>query len=130
MPPRNLHDLRVWNEGLALVDRVYEASTGWPTDERFGMTAQIRRAAVSVPTNIAEGDGRGSPANRLHFSNIALGSAHEVYTLVHAARRRGFLTLDQAQSLAKEVDSYLVRLRNFVEALEKTATVSHRSPPR
>ena len=60
MANRGHQDLRVWQAAMALVERVYAATSTFPTDERFGLTAQVRRAAVSVPSNIAEGRGRGS----------------------------------------------------------------------
>ena len=79
------HDLRVWQDAMALVTRVYEATADFPSDERFGLTAQLRRAAVSVPSNVAEGAARGSRKEFIHFLTIARGSLSELDTQLRIA---------------------------------------------
>ena len=71
-------ELIAWQKSMTLVKKVYALSKGFPNDERFGLTSQIRRAAVSVPSNIAEGQGRDSTREFIHHLSIAYGSLMEV----------------------------------------------------
>jgi four helix bundle protein len=75
---KNFRDLKVWEKGHQLVLRVYEISQGYPKAEMYGLTSQLRRAAVSIPTNIAEGCGRGTDMDFARFLQIAMSSASEV----------------------------------------------------
>ena len=75
---RDFHKLGIWQRSHQLTLDVYKASKTFPKDESFGMTSQIRRAASSIPTNIAEGCGRSSNKDYAHFLQIAIGSASEV----------------------------------------------------
>ena len=84
------HQLRVWQDAMALVRRVYELSGRFPADERFGLTAQMRRAAVSVPSNIAEGAARGTSKEFSQFLMIARGSLAELDTQLRIAHDLGF----------------------------------------
>lgn len=86
---RSYEDLRVWQEGIVLCERVYAFTATFPESERFGLTSQLRRAAVSVPSNIAEGWGRGSRAEYVRFLKIARGSLFELRTQLIVAGRVG-----------------------------------------
>lgn len=88
---KGYRDLRVWNQSMALAEHVYEATKCFPPDERFGLTVQMRRAAVSVPSNIAEGRGRGTDAELMRFCAIAYGSLMELETQADLANRLDFL---------------------------------------
>jgi len=85
-------DLIVWQKGMMLVSAVYRFSQKFPTDERFGLTSQLRRAAVSVPSNVAEGRSRNSTKDFIQFLHIALGSVSEVETQLEIARDLAFGT--------------------------------------
>lgn len=85
---KNLH---VWQTAMELVDSVYLASGQLPVSERFGLQSQMRRAAVSIPANIAEGTARGSDRELVRFLRIARGSAAELECLVLICQRRGHL---------------------------------------
>jgi four helix bundle protein len=87
---RNYRDLTVWQKGMEVVELVYTATREWPKEELYGLTNQVRRAAVSVPSNIAEGQGRASTKEFLHHLSIARGSMLEVETQVLLARRLGY----------------------------------------
>jgi four helix bundle protein len=113
-------DLFAWQRAMELVDAVYQASKSWPSDERFGLTSQIRRAAVSVPANIAEGQGRNGRREFLQHLGIANGSICEVETMTRLATRQGFQRVEEEArvlALAKEVS----RLVNgLIRSLKKT----------
>ena len=79
---KDYRQLNVWSKSHVLVKDLYLATSKFPRDEMFGMTSQIRRAATSIPTNIAEGCGRGSDADFRRFMQIAFGSANEIEYLI------------------------------------------------
>ena len=92
-----VQDLTVWQRGFQLVKAVYILTEKFPREERFGMTSQLRRAAVSIPANIAEGFGRKSRRDFARFSSIALGSARELETLLLLAVEINLTTRPLAQ---------------------------------
>jgi four helix bundle protein len=83
----NFRRLEVWEDSLVLAQKIYELTREFPADERYGLTAQIRSAAVSISSNIAEGAGRGSPRELARFIRIALGSIAEVDSQLELAVR-------------------------------------------
>jgi len=97
-------ELAVWKRSHSLVKAVYQLSTGFPSDERFGLTSQLRRAAASVPTNIAEGSKRASSRDYAHFLNIAEGSLAETQYLLLLATDLGFLETTSSIRLQAESD--------------------------
>ena len=84
-------ELKVWQESMDLVVSVYQEVSSFPKDEMYGLTSQIKRAVVSIPSNIAEGAGRQSRAEFIRFLYIALGSASELETQIEIAFRLGFI---------------------------------------
>jgi four helix bundle protein len=95
-------DLIAWQKAMDLAERVYAATGHWPRDERFGLTQQTRRAAVSVPANIAEGHGRIGPRELLHHLSLAVGSLHEVETHLLLAERVRYLSPDHCAALLEQ----------------------------
>jgi four helix bundle protein len=91
--------LDAWQEGIELVKAMYEATNGFPAEERYGLTSQIRRAAVSIPTNIAEGAARGTQKEFLQFLTIARGSISELETLLTIAKEVGLLSTEQTTDI-------------------------------
>src|SRR5689334_7896665 len=84
-------DLIVWQKAMDFAELVYAATQSWPRDELYGLTSQVRRAAVSVPSNIAEGQGRLSTKEFIHHISIARGSLLEVETQLLLAQRLGYI---------------------------------------
>jgi four helix bundle protein len=94
--------LEVWQNAVQLADHVYAVTRRFPNDERFGITSQMRRSAVSVSSNIAEGSGRNSDADFARFLEIAYGSLMEVISQAHIARRQGLLPSEEFDELYRE----------------------------
>ncbi|WP_295578799.1 four helix bundle protein [uncultured Lamprocystis sp.] len=94
MTDRGHRSLRVWHLAMDLAGAVYQTTTSFPRDEVYGLVSQMRRAAVSIPSNIAEGYGRGGK-DYARFVAIAYGSLLELETQTELARRFGFLNIDQ-----------------------------------
>jgi len=105
---------------MALVEMVYRLSAHFPADERYGLTGQLRRAAVSVPSNIAEGSARRSKAELLQFLHIALGSVAEMETQVQLAQRLGFLLSGDA--LESQLDKVFAKLNAYIKSLQRSPT--------
>ncbi|MCA9642728.1 MAG: four helix bundle protein [Myxococcales bacterium] len=95
----NYQDLVAWQKAMELAERVYEVSKKLPVQERYGLTAQVRRSAVSVLSNIAEGQGRYSKADFKRFLSVAHGSLREVETQLILTTRLGFVAQDAIESL-------------------------------
>jgi len=89
--PRSHRDLKVWRISLDLTETLYHVTASWPKEEQYGLVSQIRRAAVSVPANIAEGAGRRTSGEFVHFIGIARGSLAELETLLIIARRLDYI---------------------------------------
>jgi four helix bundle protein len=110
MPTRRKYeDLAAWQKALMLVDRVYDVSENWPKAETYRLVDQVRRSAVSVPANIAEGQGRTGPNEYPHHLSIAYGSLMEMETLLIIANRRAFTT-EAAHDSMLELSSEVGRL--------------------
>lgn len=91
-------DLTVWQRAMQLARETYQVTQTFPNDERFGLTSQMRRAAVSIPSNIAEGWGRQTTNQYIQFLQVAQGSAAELETQLILAVDLGFLTAQAAQT--------------------------------
>ena len=96
---QSYRELVVWQRSMDLVTATYRMTQGFPRDEIYGLTSQIRRSAVSVPSNIAEGQGRRTPAEFQQFLGQARGSLLELETQILIARNLNYLTEEQAGSL-------------------------------
>jgi len=124
-------DLVAWQKGMDLVEAVYRTSALFPADERFGLTSQVRRAATSVPCNVAEGYSRPSRSDYTHFLDIARGSANEVETQLLLAVRLGHVTSGQAKEalgLMLEVQRILAGLVKSLQKSDKRNVRPQASP--
>lgn len=92
-------DLIAWKRAMDFVEQVYLATRSFPKEETYGLSSQLRRACVSIPSNIAEGQGRNSVKEFLHFLSIAYGSLREAETQILIAGRLGYLEQKQVASL-------------------------------
>uniref|UniRef100_UPI00286E62D0 four helix bundle protein n=1 Tax=Chamaesiphon sp. VAR_69_metabat_338 TaxID=2964704 RepID=UPI00286E62D0 len=93
----SFRDLRVWQLGMDLTERVYRITDSFPKSEIYGLTSQIRRAAVSIPSNLAEGHGRNSTKEFLQFIAIAFGSICELETQILLSHRLKYIETDDLE---------------------------------
>lgn len=111
--------LEVWQKAIAFADTVYSVTRSFPSDERFGLTNQMRRAAVSISSNIAEGSARLSRKDFSRFIEIASGSLFEVVSQAHVGRNQAFLSEEQFRTLysaAEEQSRMLSGLRRSLSS--------------
>ena len=117
----NFEKLETWQKAIDFADLVYSLTRSFPSDERFGLTNQMRRAAVSVSSNIAEGTARNSRADYARFLEIATGSLFEVVSQSFVSHRQGFLSkpdFGRLYSAAEEQGKMLSGLRRSVLAAD------------
>ncbi len=113
----NFEKLEGWHKTIAFADRIYDLTGGFPGDERFGLTNQMRRAAVSISSNLAEGASRSSNADFARFIELAAGSLFEVVSQATISKRRNFISEEQyleVYSSAEEQSRMLSGLRASV----------------
>ncbi len=112
--PKSHKDLKVWKESMTLVIGVYRISQSFPKHEVYGLTSQMRRAAVSIPSNIAEGAGRKSNKEFMRFLYISLGSLAELETQLDIALRLEYIPEN------KEVNEQMIYIRRMLSKLIKS----------
>jgi four helix bundle protein len=115
---RDHRKLRIFGVADSLVVEVYRCTNTFPVEERYGLQSQLRRGAVSVPTNIVEGCARRTTRDYVQFLRIALGSASEVRYLIGLSHRLGFLTSDAFHALHDGYDELVPALNATITALE------------
>ena len=118
--PQAVKDLRIWQKSIVLVEECYKVSGNLPSEERFGLTSQIRRASTSVPANIAEGFGRWNAREFLRFLAIASGSLRELETHLVVACRLGYLSEHALQPLFLSIDELAKMLYRMRESIDST----------
>ena len=126
MTIRNYSDLIAWQKAMMLAEVVYETTQRLPREERYGLTSQMRRAAVSIPSNIAEGEGRGTDGQFLHGLMVSYGSLRELETQVLLSKRLRFLkeaktrsVLDQCDEVGRLLNGLMRTVRNRLQAKGK-----------
>ena len=120
---RSYRDLEVWKKSIDWVEQIYLASKAFPPEEKFGLTSQLRRAAVSVPSNIAEGAARSGTGEFLQSLSVASGSLAEAETQLMVANRLQMLdseTLTRLLNQAEEISKMLGGLKRSLEARRRT----------
>ncbi len=113
----NFEKLDVWQEAIQFADLIYELTRSFPHDERFGLTNQMRRAAVSVSSNLAEGSSRGSRQDFSRFIEIATGSLFEVVSQATLSRRQGLLSEENYKRVYEAAEKQSRMLSGLRKAL-------------
>jgi four helix bundle protein len=113
---KSYRELKVWQKAMDFVAYVYKVQKDFPAEERYGLCDQLRRAAVSIPSNIAEGRGRDTAKDFTHFLTLARGSLNEVATQLELAFRLGYLDdwsdlYEEALEIRKMLNAMIVRLK-------------------
>lgn len=116
---QNPEDLRVTENARELAIQIYRATSRIPASERFGLTSQMRRAAVSISSNIAEGCGRSGVRELIHFLHVSLGSASELESQLRLAVGLGFLTGSEAAPLLSQTCDLKKMLAGLIKSLRK-----------
>jgi four helix bundle protein len=116
---RNYRDLNAWQSAMELVVQVYSLTKELPDDERFGLTSQLRRAAVSVPSNIAEGQGRDSDREFARFLSIAHGSVREVETQLLICDRLGYIESKRVNAALEKAAEVGRLITGLIKAIER-----------
>jgi len=118
-PIHSFRDLVVWQKGMDLVTEIYRLSQKFPKDEVFGLTSQIRRAAVSIPSNIAEGRGKSSKGEFQQFLHHSRGSLAEVETQITIARNLGYLNAAETEPVMEIIAEVGRLLHGLLTSLKK-----------
>ena len=119
-------NLRVWNESMELAKMVYLLTASFPREELYGLSSQMRRCAVSIPSNIAEGYGRGTNAELIHFLYISLGSSNELDTQLELSKRFSYVSDEDYNALDALNKSVNKMIRSLIYVRRQQ---SHVSPP-
>ncbi|MGA9978645.1 MAG: four helix bundle protein [Candidatus Sulfotelmatobacter sp.] len=119
MSQSSYKDLIAWRKGMEMVAAIYDATEGFPSHERFGLVSQLRRAAVSVPSNIAEGKAHYSNCDFVRFLRHARGSLAEIETQVLIAQQRQYLTITTTANLSQRLDELSRMLSGLINSLKE-----------
>jgi len=114
----NFRDLDVWDKAVELATNIYDKTENFPKTEQYGLTSQIRRSAVSISSNIAEGAGRESKKEFKHFLNISTGSCYELETQVKISKNLEFLDEEKYNEIRKR----LIEIQKMIYALRQSLT--------
>lgn len=122
---KDYKELEVWQKAVSHATQLYEITRAFPDTERFGLTSQIRRAATSVPANIAEGWGRGSTREYIQFLHVARGSLLELETHLIIAKKLGYLSDGQSADTGEQIESISMMLNRLISVLRGKDKASH-----
>jgi four helix bundle protein len=118
----NYQKLRVWEQAMDLVVEIYQTTQSFPREEIYGLTSQIRRAAVSVPSNIAEGVSRSYRKESLHHLSIAIGSLSELETQLILSNRLNYLSSDLLERLKQQCSVVGKQLNALLNSINSSTT--------
>ena len=113
----NYKKLNVWISSISLVKNIYNLTRKFPKEEMFVLTQQLRRAAISIPSNIAEGAGRNSNAQFKNFLQISIGSCFEVETQLIISKELEYISEEELETISKELDSIMKMNHNLQKTM-------------
>ena len=111
-------ELEIWKRSRQFCSEIYQITSAFPSDEKFGLTNQLRRASVSIPSNIAEGSSRNSNKDFSRFLEIAIGSAYEIETQILIASDLKFITIEQSSILIQKLAEIIKMISRFRSTLK------------
>lgn len=112
-------DLKVWQKSIAIADNIYEITKHFPGEEKFGLVAQMRRACVSMSSNIAEGAGKSSSKDFIRFLEIANGSSYELDTQSIIRKNQNYITADQFEKISSDLTEFQKMLYALIKSKSK-----------
>ncbi len=112
----NFKELKVWKAGIELTKVIFQVTRSFPAEERYGLTSQIIRSAISIPSNIAEGCGRISNKDFKHFLTIALGSSFELETQIIIAKEFNYVSEDELNGISSQI----IEIQKMIYGLQKS----------
>jgi len=115
----NFKELKIWQNARSFVKDVYIATSNFPQEERFGLISQMRRSAISIPSNIAEGSGRNTEKDFSHFLNIALGSAYELQTQIFLSYDLELLKEEKMNALNSSLEEIQKMIYGLIKSIIK-----------
>jgi four helix bundle protein len=124
-PVRGYRDLLVWQDSMDLVVKIYRTTSTFPKEERYSLVDQLRRAAISVPSNIAEGQGRSRTGDYLRHLSVAVGSLNELETQIQIATRLEYISEDVQKQLLDSCTSIGRMLAGLIRSLKRRLTTSN-----
>ncbi len=121
-------DLRVWQQSIEMVTSIYLMTKTFPKEELFGLVSQLRRAAISVPSNIAEGYARGTEREKLHFLRMSSGSMSEVETQLLLSLNLGYVGQEMFDELSEKVTTVWKQLNALISSIKKKMASTEQLP--
>lgn len=115
---RNFRNYDIWKNGMDIADKVYSITDHFPKYETYGLSDQLRRAAVSIPSNVAEGSSRNSEAEFTHFLEYSIGSCFEIETQLEIARRREYISGELFSEMLLAIQTEEKQLNQFISKLK------------
>ena len=115
---RNFRNFEIWKNGMDIADKVYALTDEFPKYETYGLSDQLRRAAVSIPSNIAEGSSRTSEAEFAHYLEYSIDSCFEVETQLEIAKRRDYISEEQFNVLLASLQTEEKQINQFINLLK------------
>jgi four helix bundle protein len=130
MKIKNYKDLNVWKQGIDIVNKIYDLTRSFPSEEKFSLTSQMQRAAVSIPSNIAEGALRQHTKEYIQFCHIALGSCAELQTQTVIAFNREYFSKQDFEKIESSLDQQMRMIKSMVSKLrlKKSNPTPHHTP--
>jgi four helix bundle protein len=118
---KSYKDLEIWRKGILLSMEIYSLTSSFPVNEQYGLTSQVRRAATSIPANIAEGYGRESGKNYIQFLKISRGSLYELDTFLTIARGLKYLSKEQREHLYQQTEELSKMINSLIKKLDQNS---------
>ena len=125
----NYKNLHIWQEGIKLARKIYEISSKFPSNEKYGIISQMTRAAVSIPSNIAEGAGRNSNKDFANFLSIAIGSIFELHTQIVLCEQIGYIDQTTLKQLEEQTFTLQQQIATYKQRIENHPTMSEANGP-
>lgn len=117
----NYKNLHIWQEGINLARKIYEVTGNFPANEKYGIVSQMTRAAVSIPSNIAEGAGRNSNKDFANFLSIAIGSIFELHTQIAICEQIGYINDETTKQLEQQIYTLQQQITTYKQRIEGSA---------